>query len=88
MWKRTNNRIISLMLFAVMVVSLLPMSASAEFKINIGDYIRMGTYDGESVLWRCVAVDDNGPLMLSDRVLCEYLPYDARTSENSATGSH
>mgnify|MGYP000320345346 CR=1 FL=1 len=41
MWKRTNNRIISLMLFAVMVVSLLPMSASAEFKINIGDYIRM-----------------------------------------------
>ena len=43
---------------------------------------------GESVLWRCVAVDDNGPLMLSDRVLCEYLPYDARTSENSATGSH
>ena len=30
----------------------------------------------------------NGPLMLSDRVLCDYMPYDAKTNKNAETGSH
>ncbi len=38
-------------------------------------------------MWRCVDIDDNGPLMLMDKVLGS-MPYDAKTSENSATRSH
>ena len=38
--------------------------------INIGDYVLMGKYYEEPILWRCVDIDDNGPLMLSDRILC------------------
>ena len=41
-----------------------------DSKIKIGDYITLGTYYGEKILWRCVDIDENGPLMLSDRVLC------------------
>lgn len=45
-------------------------------KIEIGDYITLGTYYGEKILWRCVDIDENGPLMLSDRILT-FKPFDA-----------
>ena len=79
------------LLSAVMMLFMTVLPAkSADAKINIkfGDYIRLGTYNNESVLWRCVNVDDNGPLMLSDRVLEDYMPYDALTSDTADTCSH
>ena len=84
------NRTLSLLLSVVMVLSLCPLIAKAEGtkpNIKIGDYIKLGTYENEPILWRCVDIDDNGPLMLSDKVLGS-MPYDAKTSENSATRSH
>ena len=73
----------------MLCMTVLPAkSADAKINIKIGDYIRLGTYNNESVLWRCVNVDDNGPLMLSDRVLEDYMPYDAMTSDNADTCSH
>ena len=86
-----QRRMLSILLSAVMMLSMtvLPAkSADAKINIKIGDYIRLGTYNNESVLWRCVNVDDNGPLMLSDRVLEDYMPYDAMTSDNADTCSH
>ncbi len=56
--------------------------------INIGDYIELGTYDNQKILWRCVAVDENGPLMLADKVIVDYMAYDATTSDNSKSASH
>lgn len=38
--------------------------------IKIGDRIAMGKYNGEVIFWRCVDIDENGPLMLSEKVLC------------------
>ncbi|MBR1738002.1 MAG: hypothetical protein IJ736_13490 [Firmicutes bacterium] len=38
--------------------------------VKVGDYFEMGTYFDEPILWRCIAYDENGPLMLSDRILC------------------
>lgn len=88
---KRKNRTLSALLSAVILLILPVLPAKAEDakpNIKIGEYICLGTYDNEPILWRCVDIDDNGPLMLSDRVLCDYLPYDARTSENSATASH
>jgi len=31
--------------------------------------LQMGSYNGEPILWRCVDIDQHGPLMLSDRIL-------------------
>ena len=86
-----RKRMLSVLLSATVLLSLTILPASAaDTKINIktGDYIRLGTYNNESVLWRCVAVDGNGPLMLSDRVIEDYMPYDAQTGVNDQTGSH
>ena len=85
------GRVMALLLSVVLMLGLLPLpvrAAGAETGVQLGDYIRLGSYDGEPILWRCVSVDENGPLMLSDRVLCDYMPYDARTSENPNSGSH
>jgi len=70
--------------FVLSLFTALPVSAET---IKIGDYIQMGKYYGETILWRCVDIDENGPLMLSDKILC-LKPFDARTSSNDTTGSH
>ena len=91
MKNRKSGRVTALLLSAVLTLCLLPLpvkAAGAETGVQLGDYIQLGRYDGEPILWRCVSVDENGPLMLSDRVLCDSMPYDAQTSENSASGSH
>ena len=88
---KRNGRVTALLLSAVLTLCLLPLpvrAAGAETGVQLGDYIQLGRYDGEPILWRCVSVDENGPLMLSDRVLCDSMPYDAQTSENSVSGSH
>ena len=41
----------------------------AANSINIGDYALIGKYNDEPVLWRCVNIDENGPLMLADRII-------------------
>ncbi len=62
-------------------------NSSVNTKIKVGDYIKLGTYKGQTIVWRCVSIDNNGPLMLADKVL-DTLPYDATTSDNSKTASH
>lgn len=52
------------------------LTEQANKKIHLGDYLTMGTYLGEPIVWRCVDIDENGPLMLSDRILC-LKPFDA-----------
>ena len=91
MKQEQRNKALSVLISAVMLLTLTVLqagAADAKTDIKIGDYIRLGKYNNESVLWRCVSVDDNGPLMLSDRVLEDYMPYDAMTNDNAETRSH
>ena len=57
-----------------------------EESIKLGEYMQMGTYYGEPIIWRCVDIDENGPLMLSDKILTVKAP-DANGSYKD-TGSH
>ncbi|MFR4762876.1 MAG: M64 family metallopeptidase [Eubacterium sp.] len=72
-----------------MAISILPMSVQAASKpdIKVGDYVKMGMYNNASILWRCVSIDNNGPLMLADRII-DTLAYDAKTNDNSSSKSH
>lgn len=63
------------------------VQATSKPDIQVGDYIKMGTYNSASILWRCVSIDDNGPLMLADRIV-DTLAYDAKTNDNSNSKSH
>ena len=88
---KKSGRVMALLLSVVLMLGLLPLpvgAADTEAGVQLGDYIRLGSYDGAPILWRCVSVEENGPLMLSDKVLCDSMPYDAQTSENSTSGSH
>ena len=88
---KKSGRVMALLLSVVLLLGLLPLpvgAADTETRIKLGDYIQLGSYENTPILWRCVSVDENGPLMLSDRVLCDYMPYDARTSKNPNSGSH
>lgn len=77
-----GKRTVSLLLAVILVLCPLQVrAADNKPTIEIGDYIQMGTYGGVPIVWRCVAKDSNGPLMLSDRVLCDYMPYDAKTNK-------
>lgn len=69
--KNTMRRVLCTVLVAVMLVTGMPLAySSATTSISIGDKITLGTYNGEPITWVCVDIDDNGPLMLSEDVLC------------------
>ena len=64
-------------IIAVPASALEERGASIYSNIKIGDYIELGHYLGEPIVWRCVGIDEHGPLMLSDKVLC-LKAYDAK----------
>ena len=84
-----TKKITAILLALCMAISILPMSVRAASKpdIKVGDYVKMGSYNNASILWRCVSIDDNGPLMLADRII-DTLAYDAKTNDNSNSKSH
>lgn len=84
-----TKKITAILLALCMAISILPMSVQAASKpdIKVGDYVKMGMYNNASILWRCVSIDDNGPLMLADRII-DTLAYDAKTNDNSSSKSH
>ena len=56
---KKSGRVMALLLSAVLTLCLLPLpvrAAGAETGVQLGDYIRLGSYDGEPILWRCVTV--------------------------------
>ena len=61
---KKSGRVTALLLSAVLTLCLLPLpvrAAGAETGVQLGDYIQLGRYEGEPILWRCVSVDENGP---------------------------
>ena len=84
-----KRRLTAMFLSICLVFSLIPVSAQASSKpnIQIGDYVKMGKYNGNSILWRCVSIDADGPLMLADKIV-DTLAYDAKTNDNSNSKSH
>ena len=79
------NKVLSVVICLALLVSVMPSMALASASISVGDYVQMGTYNDAPILWRCVAIDGNGPLMLSDEIL-SLKAFDA--SGDSLTGSH
>ncbi len=58
-------------------------SAQGAFSsVTEGDYLYMGTAYGEDILWRCVDITPNGPLMLSDKILF-FRAFDASGGEHN-----
>ena len=84
-----KRRLIAMFLSICLVFSFIPVSVQAASKpnIKIGDYVQMGKYNGSSILWRCVSIDADGPLMLADKIV-DTLAYDAKTNDNSNSKSH
>ena len=84
-----TKKITTIFLALCMAISVLPMTIQAASKpdIKVGDYVKMGTYNNASILWRCVSIDSNGPLMLADKIV-DTLAYDAKTNDNSNSKSH
>ncbi len=80
-----KNKVISSFLAICMLFALLPLTASADepkpltTPIKLGDYVYMGTYNGSSILWRCVAFEkisgydeDGNPITDSTKTVTEY----------------
>ena len=43
---------------------------AAGGRLQIGDYINIGTYNGVPITWRYVVDDEYGKLLISDKVIC------------------
>lgn len=63
---------------------------ATEELFTVGDYIQLGKYYDAPILWRCVDKDENGMLMLSDKILCRK-PFDVYVKSrhpSDVSGSH
>lgn len=100
--KRTLKKSIGIFLAIAMILTAVPFvitvsadesgtsgpSATAEpGSVRLGSYLQMGAYYGAPILWRCVDTDENGSLMLADKIIC-LKPLDAAGGANTAEGSH
>ena len=65
----------------------LSASGTKTTQIELGAYISLGKYNGKSIVWRCVGIDEKGCLMLADNII-DTLSYDAMTNDNSRSKSH
>mgnify|MGYP007101889272 CR=1 FL=1 len=63
-----KKKIVSFVSAAAMSAALIP-SAAAEPVAIIGEYIQLGTYNGAPIIWRHVDTDENGFLMISDKII-------------------
>ncbi|MGM9936152.1 MAG: DUF6273 domain-containing protein, partial [Candidatus Ornithomonoglobus sp.] len=78
--KRKRKRFLAWLLSAALIVSLLPcMAVQAETTIKLGDYVQMGTYYDEPILWRCVSFEkikgydnEGNPIMDATDTVTEY----------------
>ncbi|MEI6578072.1 MAG: hypothetical protein WCN92_01260 [Eubacteriales bacterium] len=83
MFKKVWCILITIAMLFTLIPTMYVQSAST---LNIGDYVQMGKYYDEPILWRCVDIDENGPLMLADRILT-IKPFDAAGSHTYLDGT-
>ncbi|MEI6132559.1 MAG: DUF6273 domain-containing protein, partial [Bacillota bacterium] len=62
------------------------VSAFAAPTLKIGDYITLGRYNDEPILWRCIDINENGPLLLSDKILT-LKPFDSKGNHKYLDGT-
>lgn len=86
MRKRLFFALLTLTMLFQFILQTLASEVGATATINIGDYVEMGKYYGEDILWRCVDIDQNGPLMLADRIIA-LKPFDAIGSHKYLDGT-
>ena len=78
------NAFVSVLVALVFIINFIAVSALAAGALlpqsiqmsnysglNIGDYVSLGKYRGESIVWRYVADDENGKLFWSDKFICQ-----------------
>ena len=86
-----GKRTVSLLLAVILVLCPLQVrAADNKPTIEIGDYIQMGTYGGVPIVWRCVAKDSNGPLMLSIEycvITCPMMQKPTKMPKQARTGA-
>ena len=81
-----------IILFLMLVIMSSTMTTTLGFSftaentltLKMDDYILLGKYNDIPILWKCVDVDENGMLILSDKILCRK-PFDMPSMVN---GSH
>lgn len=54
----------------VFIAAAAALSSYAQAaSIEVGEYVKLGSFSGEDIVWRCVSEDENGFLLLSDKIL-------------------
>lgn len=66
-----------LLAFSVLTIQFTAVNADeTEQTIKKGDYLKMGVYNETPMLWKCLYIDEFGPLMANDRII-SFKSYDA-----------
>lgn len=73
-------------LLSMIITALIPNHVFAANELQLGEYISLGSYNGNELIWRYVGSDENGKLMLSDKMVC-YKAFDAAGEHRNSAKS-
>jgi hypothetical protein len=77
------KKTIALTIIMLTILSFLTFTSNATGSIKsvkVGDYIKFGRYNGDSILWRVININEDGSAMIfSEKILC-LKPFDAAES--------
>lgn len=59
-----------MVIVTVMLFAISPMTVNTAAMLKTGDYVQFGRYSNDPILWKVINIDKNGPLLLSDQILC------------------
>ena len=64
------QKILAVILTITVLYAGMTITVNAEpIDFSIGTYLQMGKYNNEPILWRYMADDENGKLIVSDNML-------------------
>ncbi|MCH5213161.1 MAG: S-layer homology domain-containing protein [Oscillospiraceae bacterium] len=74
---KIKKRMISIFSAAALIATMASVpTAFAQTELKVGDYVKIGSYKNQAILWRYAGDDENGKLMVSKDIIC-FKSYDA-----------
>ena len=64
------KRFLSVVIVLAMLLAIPPVAVNTDSVLKTGDYVQFGSYNNEPILWKVINIDENGPMLLSDKIIC------------------
>lgn len=71
------RKVISVILFVTMMVTMTLTVSASNQKVQLGDYVKFGEYDNTAIIWQVIDIDRDGIMTLYSTKILDYMVFDS-----------